>query len=256
MSATPQHRVPSAALQEIASVFDGGICHIEINRSAKRNALTMPMFVALTESLAVAESRADIRAVLVSSTGPAFCAGHDLEAFSAWPQARRDPVPRFLHAIADMRKPLVLAVQGSAAGIGVTWMLHADWVVCSPTAALRLPFVDLAIAPEAASSVLLARAIGLQRARRLLLGGEPFTGEQAHAWGLVTELAPAHEVCATAQQRAEMLAAKDVRTLRKIKDWLHPAGVYAEQIDAEVAAINEAVFRRNSYELKKSEAKA
>ncbi|MDY7545108.1 enoyl-CoA hydratase-related protein [Glaciimonas sp. CA11.2] len=238
--------VTATSAQEIACAFEGGICHIEINRPDKRNALTMPMFVALAESLALAESREDVKAVLVTGTGQAFCAGHDLQAFAEWPQGRGDPVPRFLHAIAELRKPLVLAVHGSAAGIGVTWMLHADWVICSPDAALRLPFVDLAIAPEAASSILLARAIGLQRARCLLMGGEPFTGKQAHEWGLVTELAEADQVRVTAWQRARMLAAKDAHALRQIKSWLHPAGGYTAQIDAEIAAINETVLRRSS----------
>lgn len=255
-STASQDRMAAAVRQEITCVFDAGICHIEINRPNKRNALTMPMFVALTESLALAESLADVKSVLVTGAGAAFCAGHDLQAFAEWPQARQDPVPRFLHAIAEMRKPLVLAVHGSAAGIGVTWMLHADWVVCSPQATLRLPFIDLAIAPEAASSELLARAIGLQRARRLLLGGEPFTGEQAHAWGLVSELAATQEVRTMARQRAEMLAAKDEQALRQIKNWLHPVGAYASQIDAEVAAINEAVSRRHGGESNSCEPKA
>lgn len=231
------------APQHIVCNFDGGICHIEINRPDKRNALTLPMFTGLTEALALAESRGDVKAVLVTGAGPAFCAGHDLAAFSDWPQGRQDPVPRFLHAIAELRKPLVLAVHGAAAGIGVTWMLHADWVVCSADATLRLPFIDMAIAPEAASSVLLARAVGMPRARRLLMGGEPFSGERAFAWGLVSEVAPGAQVREAAWQRARMLAGKDAAALRQIKEWLHPAGAYATQINAEVAAINAAVLR-------------
>ncbi len=254
MSPVPQIPIESIAPQEITCAVDSAICHIEINRPDKRNALTMPMFVALTEALALAESRADIKAILVTGAGAAFCAGHDLAAFSEWPQGHQDPVPRFLHAIADMRKPLVLAVHGSAAGIGVTWMLHADWVVCSPLAVLRLPFIDLGIAPEAASSVLLSRAVGLPRARRLLLGGEPFTGEQAHSWGLVAELAAAQEVRTVALQRAQMLAAKNEYALHQIKNWLHPAGAYKAQIDAEIDAINEAIWRRKGEVSNKREA--
>lgn len=257
MNAVPKERPPgSAAPHEIVCAFDGGICHIEINRPNKRNALTMPMFVALAESFALAESRVDVKAVLVTGAGPGFCAGHDLEAFSEWPQGPQEPVPRFLHTIAEVRKPVVLAVHGSAAGIGVTWMLHADWVVCCPEATLRLPFVDLAIAPEAASSVLLARAVGLQRARRLLMGGEPFSGEQAYAWGLVSELEDAKDVRATALRRAQMLAGKDAQALQRIKDWLHPADAYAAQIDAEVAAINAAVSRRRAHGNSQNEVKA
>jgi enoyl-CoA hydratase/carnithine racemase len=237
-----------SATAEIVCSFHGGICCVELNRPAKRNALTMPMFSALAESLALAESRTDVKVILVTGAGAVFCAGHDLQAFADWPQSPGDPVPRFLHTIAELRKPMVLAVQGGAAGIGVTWMLHADWVLCSQEAQLRLPFIDLAIAPEAASSVLLARAVGLQRARCLLMGGEAFSGRQAHDWGLVAELAEAGQLRELALERARMLAAKDPMALRQIKDWLHPAGAYRTQIDMELAAINQAVLRSRGME--------
>jgi enoyl-CoA hydratase/carnithine racemase len=235
------------ATKQIACFADGSIGRGEINRPEKRNALTMPTFTALAEALVFLDAHPEVNAVLVTSAGPSFCAGHDLKAFSEWPQDRQDPVPRFLHAIADLRKPLVLAVHGSAASIGATWMLHADWVICSPTASLRLPFVELAIAPEAASSVLLARAVGLQRARRSLLGGEQFTGQRAYDWGLVSELAPTDDVIKTALSRAQMLADRDTHAMRRIRGWIHPAGAYAKQIDAEVAAINAAVEHQRTF---------
>lgn len=228
----------------IASTLKGNVWHIEICRPEKRNALTMLMFAALAESLAVADGKQEVRAILVSGKGTCFCAGHDLLAFSAWPQAPEDPVPRFLYAIAKARKPVVLAVHGAAAGVGVTWMLHADWSICTPSTVLCLPFINMGIAPEAGSSILLARAIGSQRARQLLMGGESFTGTQAHAWGLATELAETADVLELAMQRAEFLAAKDTATLMQIKNWLHPADAFTAQIEAEIYAINQAVQQR------------
>lgn len=221
-----------------------GIWHIHIDRPRKRNALTMPMFRALARALEAAGQDEAARCILVTGAGDAFCAGHDLEAFDEWPQQPGDAVPDFLHAIADARKPVVIAAHGAAAGIGVTWLLHADWTITSPDTSFRLPFVDLGIAPEAASTLLLQQTVGLQRARRLLLGGERFTGAEAHQWGLVTELEAPGGVIDKAWERARFLASKDPATLRRIKDWLHPADAYHQRIDEEIGAINAAVIRR------------
>lgn len=229
----------------IVSGFDDGIWHISIDRPHKRNALTLPMFAALAESLQTAEGRDDVRCILVTGSGEHFCAGHDLGACQEWPQQPHDPVPTFLHAIADVRKPVVIAVQGSATGIAVTWLLHADWVVTSADTVFRLPFIDLGIAPEAASSVLLQRAVGLPRAKRLLMGGERFSGAEAYDWGLVAEVVGSKEAADAGWRRARFLAAKSVPIMRQIKNWLHPAQEFHDRIDEEVSAINEAVLRRN-----------
>lgn len=234
-------------MKQIESVtfnVQDGILHICIDRAEKRNALTMPMFTAIADTLQRADRRDDIRCILVTGNGAAFCAGHDLKAFDEWPQQPRDPVPTFLRAIAAVRKPVVIAVHGSAAGIGVTWLLHADWTVTSADTIFKLPFVDLGIAPEAASTLLLKQAVGLPRAKRLLFGGEAFTGAEAYQWGLVAELAAPAEVRARAFERAALLASKEPAILRRIKDWLHPTDAYLERINEEVAEINAAVNRK------------
>lgn len=222
-----------------------GVFHICIDRPEKRNALTMPMFIAATEALIEAGQRDDVRSILVTGNGDIFCAGHDLKAFEEWPQQRHDPVPTFFHAIADVRKPLVIGVHGSAAGIGVTWLLHADWVVTSAETTFKLPFIDLGISPEAGSSLLLQRAIGLPRTKRLLFGGETFTGSQAYEWGLVAELSSSAEIHKQAFERAKLLASKDPIMFRRIKDWLHPnSPEFHQRIDQEVSEINAAVERK------------
>lgn len=228
----------------IVSAVQDGIWHIAINRPQKRNALTMPMFLAIAESLQEADQREEVRCILVTGTGETFCAGHDLNAFEEWPQEPGDPVPTFLRAIATVSKPVVIAATGSATGIGSTWLLHADWVVTSPDTTFRFPFIDLGIVPEAASTLLLPRAVGIQRAKRLLLGGEKFSGAEAHAWGFVAEVLPAADVARTARARAESLASKDPVILRRIKDWLHPGNEYHQRIGEEVIEINAAIGRR------------
>lgn len=231
--------------EEISSTLERGVWHIRLKRPAKRNALTMPMFRALAESLNLAEGSPAVQAVMLSGEGPNFCAGHDLQSFDAWPQSRRDPVPQFLHALASLRKPLVVAVHGGVAGIGVTLLLHADWVVCSPEAKLRLPFAELGIGPEAASSLLLAQVVGSMRAKRLLLGGEAFSGVQAHDWGLVTELAEGDEVLDGALRRAEQLCSR-CALVGSLKRWQVPEAVVHERIDEEVRFINDRLAQRAS----------
>lgn len=234
----------TGTIESVKCSVQDGVWHVCIDRPEKRNALTMPMFAAIAEALKTADQRDDVRCILVTGTGDVFCAGHDLKAFDEWPQQPQDAVPTFLRAIADVRAPVVIAVHGSATGIGVTWLLHADWVVTSADAVFRLPFIDLAIVPEAASTLLLQRAVGLPRAKRLLLGGEKFTGAEACEWGLVAELSSAAEIGARAWERARLLASKDPAILRRIKDWLHPSGEYHQRIGEEVIEINAAVGRR------------
>jgi enoyl-CoA hydratase/carnithine racemase len=118
--------------------------------------------------------------------------------------------------------------------------------VASDDAVFRLPFIDLGIVPEAASTQLLQRAIGLPRAKRLLLGGELFNGTDAHAWGLVAEICAAPDIVARSWERARLLASKDPAIVRRIKDWLHPVGEYHQRINEEVVEINAAVARRRS----------
>lgn len=233
----------TGTIESVKCSVQDGVWHICIDRPEKRNALTMPMFAAIAEALKAAEQRDDVLCVLVTGTGDVFCAGHDLKSFEEWPQEPQDAVPTFLHAIADVRKPVVIAVHGSATGIGVTWLLHADWVVTSTDTTFRLPFIDLGIVPEAASTLLLQRAVGLPRAKCLLLGGEKFTGAEAYQWGLVAEVSSPAEVAARAWERAKFLASKDPTTLRRIKDWLHPGSEYHQRIDEEVIEINAAVGR-------------
>lgn len=222
-----------------------GIFHICINRPEKRNALTMDMFIAMAEALKQADALPEVACILVTGAGDVFCAGHDLKAFEQWPQQPDDPVPVFLHTIVDIQKPLVIAVQGSAAGIGVTWLLHADWVVSSAQTTFRLPFIDLGIAPEAASTILLAQAIGTPLAKRLLFGAEKFTGADAYNWGLIAELAPDDQIIDQAWQRARSIASKDQIIMQHIKNWLHPGQAYHERIDEEIAVINAAVHRKH-----------
>jgi enoyl-CoA hydratase/carnithine racemase len=167
----------------------GGVCEIRLNRPEKRNAITFEMYAALTAAFAAAEADEDIRSLLLSGEGAGFCAGNDLHDFLAGPDVSgAHPVMGFLKGLATLKKPLVAAVHGQTVGIGVTLLLHCDLVVAARATQFSMPFVSLGLVPEAASSLLLPRFLGPQRAAELLLLGKPFDAATAHSLGLVNRV--------------------------------------------------------------------
>jgi len=233
--------------QDISASREGLLQHIRLTRPSKRNALTMPMFQGFAAMLRDAEADSTIHAILLSGEGADFCAGHDLKAFDAWPQNPGDPVPEFLHALASLNKPLVVAAHGHVVGIGATLMLHADWNVCTGEAQLRLPFADLDVGPEAGSSLLLAHAVGSLRAKFLLLSGAPFSGKQAFDWGMVAELAPCEGLVERARHMATQLAER-APLVAQLKRWQVAESSIHLRVDEEVRYINSRIMKRRQRE--------
>jgi len=155
---------------------DGTILRLTLDRAEKKNALTNDMYGALTAQLDRAEQDDSIRVILIDAEGDVFCAGNDLNDFAAIAsgQLRRDQIKsfEFLHALARATCPLVTAVQGPAVGIGVTLLLHSDIAVVADDAKLSVPFIDLGLVPEAASSVLMPMRIGHARAFEMFALGK------------------------------------------------------------------------------------
>jgi enoyl-CoA hydratase/carnithine racemase len=197
---------------------DADTLHIEMARPAKRNALTAAMYAAMADGLAQAEADAGIRSVIFSGQGQGFCAGNDLNDFVANPPDREDaPVFRFIHGLAAATKVLIAAVQGRAVGIGTTMLLHCDFVLAEADAEFSLPFVDLALVPEAGSSLLLPALIGQRRAAELLLLGEKLPASQAVSLGLVNRIVPQGEALTEARALAARLAEKPAGALQATK---------------------------------------
>ena len=180
---------------------EGGAVWITLARAHKRNAITVAMYAAMADAMEAAERDPGVSCVVFAGEGVAFCAGNDLADFvaSAGHEGER-PVLRFIRALADAGKVLIAAVQGRAVGIGTTMLLHCDFVLAEPDAVLQMPFVDLALVPEAGSSLLVPNLVGQRRAAELLLLGEAVDAERAVALGLV------NRVVATGQARAEAAA--------------------------------------------------
>jgi enoyl-CoA hydratase/carnithine racemase len=169
----------------------GEVLAITLDRPERRNAITVAMYAALAEAFEAAAGDSSVRVITIRGKGQDFAAGNDLADFlAAAPRETADiPVWRFLRALAGCEVPIVAAVHGNCVGIGTTMLLHCDLVVADETARFSLPFVDLALVPEAASTLLLPRLAGRRRAARYLLLGEPFGPDEALDIGLVSHKA-------------------------------------------------------------------
>ena len=174
---------------------DKGILQIGIQRPDKLNALTIAMYESLTAGLEMAAQDDSIRVVLLHGTENCFTSGNDLVDFAKNPpEDESSPVFRFLKVISQFKKPLVAKVSGPAVGVGTTMLLHCDLVYADETAKFRLPFVNLGLCPEAASSYLLPKLVGHLRASELLLLGDVIDADRAVEMGLVTRIFPHAEL--------------------------------------------------------------
>jgi enoyl-CoA hydratase/carnithine racemase len=197
-----------------------GVTTIEIARPEKKNALTMAMYEAMAKALRDANTDATVRAVLLTGQPGVFTSGNDLEDFLKTPPAGEDsPVFRFMHALLDCEKPVVVAVTGAAVGIGVTLLLHSDFVYVADDAKLMMPFVALGLVPEYASTLLVPQLMGMRRAAEKLMLGDPITPDQAVECGVANAVLPASEVVAHARRVAErfnQLPPSGVRETKKL----------------------------------------
>jgi len=138
-----------------------GVLTLTLNRVDKKNALTAQMYATLAEHLVRAQAADDVRVVLLQGHETVFSAGNDIADFLQQPPANADsPVSRFLRGIATFPKPLLASVCGPAVGVGTTMLLHCDLVYAGDNAAFSMPFVNLGLCPEAASSLLAVQLMG------------------------------------------------------------------------------------------------
>jgi enoyl-CoA hydratase/carnithine racemase len=196
-----------------------GVLTLTLNRPEKKNALTPAMYAAVGDAIDNAPDDPDVRCILIQAEGDMFTAGNDLADFAA---ANRGEGARsgqegagerrggsaLITALARATTPIVAAVEGRAVGVGVTMLLHCDLVFIAEDALLTTPFVNLALVPEAASSILLPARIGHARAFAMFVLGEAVSGRQAADWGIANLALPRGEVRVRARAAAEAIAAK------------------------------------------------
>ena len=196
---------------------DGAVLVVTLARPEKKNALTGAMYEKLIAAFVAASDDDAVGALVIEGSGGVFCAGNDIGDFIAYAiapgGASQLPGMRFIYALARFAKPLVAAVDGAAVGIGATLCLHCDLVYASPNARFHMPFVDLGLAPEAGSSLLLPQRFGRARAAEYLMLCEPFDAETARGGGLVNAVVDAAGLRAYALDKARALAAKPRQAL-------------------------------------------
>jgi enoyl-CoA hydratase/carnithine racemase len=226
-------------MDEIITEHSGSILRVELNRPAKRNAMTSSMYTTLADVFNDAANDERTRVVLWHGAGDLFCAGNDIDDFLKNPPGPGDsPQARLMNALLDFDKPLVAAVQGAAIGGGTTMLTHCDFVYADESAKFQMPFINLAVVPEFGSSCTVPARIGHIRAAELILLGLPFDARRAADLGFVSRVVPDQNLLATATDTARKLAAKPAEALQASKRLMK--GPFREQIKAAMKAENEA----------------
>lgn len=204
---------------------------LTLQRPDKRNAINLQMHTDLTAALALVRKSRDIRALLITGSGSAFCAGQDLSEFS---MARADPTFRIddhvratfnktITTITSLNLPVIAAVNGVAAGAGCSLALAADIRIAADTSSFNQAFVRIGLIPDTGSTWLLPELIGAGRATHMALTGDPIDAQTALDWGLVTELVPADELAEHSMQFAQRLAALPTQAIAMTKRALQRA---------------------------------
>jgi enoyl-CoA hydratase/carnithine racemase len=217
-----------------------GVCELRLNRPEKRNAITLAMYEALWAAMVQAEGDDSVRVILLSGAGAGFTAGNDLNDFLAGPPAGEDnPIARFVRLLPKLRKVLIAAVHGSTVGIGATMLLHCDLVVAARSTRLAMPFVSLGLVPEAASSLLLPRLIGHQRAAELLLLGTVIDAQAALNFGLVNRVVEDDKLLEEARSLARAVAEKPAGAVRATKQLLRSETGVVARVEEELQMFQE-----------------
>jgi enoyl-CoA hydratase/carnithine racemase len=226
----------------IGSERDGAVLVLRFERLERKNALTAQMYADLADALEQAATDPQTRVVVMAGDESTFTAGNDLGDFLANPPHDPDaPVFRFLRQLASFPKPLIAAVCGPAVGVGTTLLLHCDLVYAGDNAQFILPFVNLGVCPEAASTLLLPALAGYLRASEKLLLGEPFDAAEAREMGLVNRVMAPAEVEPFARAQAAKLAAKPLASVLETKRLMKRP---VQALIAETMAEEGAVFSR------------
>lgn len=218
-----------------------GVMEITWARPEKKNALTQDMYLTAADALKQATADDSIRAVLLTSEGDSFCAGNDIADFAKANSGASGPreSSNFIRELAVFEKPLIAGVPGLAIGVGLTMLMHCDMVFVASDAKLSVPFVNLALCPEAASSITIPLRIGHARAFEMFALGEPVTGEEAARIGMANKALPASEVVEAARKTAHRVAKQPRGAIMVTKKLMRDAALYAQRTEEELQLFNQ-----------------
>jgi len=219
-----------------------GVLIVTLNRPAKKNAINNEMWVALRETFLAADTDDAVTCVLLTGAGENFCAGVDLSSFGELPEGEEHPFESSARAVASFPKPVVAAVRGIAIGGGATILFHTDIVYVADSLRMRLPFANLGLVPEWASSYMLQANIGAQRAAELFYTAQWIDADKAVSSGIAAAKVSDEEIFTHALAKAEEIAQWPVNALREIKACLRLH--HKTPIEAALAQEQEAMARQ------------
>ena len=205
-----------------------GVAEITLNRPDKLNSFNPDMLRELHEVFQSIETDATIRAALITGTGRGFCAGQDLNVRQGQPGEKGELVRKSLNdnfnplirRIHNLKKPVVAAVNGIAAGAGANLALTCDIVLAAESAAFLQAFVNIGLIPDCGGTFYLPRMVGMARAKGAALLGEKISAKQAAEWGMIWKAVPDQQLTAEAKVLAKRLAAGPSVALGLIKQAL------------------------------------
>ena len=204
-------------MTEVLTTREGGVLTITLNRPEVFNALNAATHAALNAALEEARTNDEIRAVVLTGAGRGFCAGQDLTEFSAAVGDIRDRLEETYHpnvrAIRALEKPVIAAINGPAAGAGLSLACVCDIRIASEAAVLAPGFVSIGLVPDSGGSWFIVQLLGMARAFEWMTSGRRLSAEEAHAWGLVSEVVPADDLAARAAELAALYAAAPTRAI-------------------------------------------
>jgi len=199
----------------------GAVRTLTLDRPEARNAFDVGLYTGLAAALDAARADDGVHVVVLTGAGPVFSAGQDLAEMAALaagdaPAGAEHGFRTLLAAVEAFDKPLLAAVNGPGVGIGFTLLLHCDLVWLAASARLRVPFAEMGVPPEAASSVLLPARMGRQQAARALLAADWIGADEAVAHGLAVAVVADHELVAVVAAEAARIAAHPLAGLRAV----------------------------------------
>lgn len=215
------------SFKTINFAIEDGVAHIELNRPKSANTVDPALAAELLNVARQCESDESVRAVLLSGAGPIFCAGGDLAAFSSFgdelPSAMESMLKDFHPAVellSTMSAPVITAVQGSAAGAGLSLVAASSFAVASSSARFVMAYTGAGLTPDGSSTYYLPRLIGLRRTEELMLTNRRLSAAEALDWGIVNQVVEESELMEKAQQLAARLAQGPTRAFGNVRRML------------------------------------
>ncbi len=220
----------------VLTAIEGAIATVTFNRPTRRNALTRAMYTEAVAALQFADAHADVRVIILTGAGGYFTAGNDLGDFIGYKRGGAFEALDFLHALIEVKKPLIAAVERGAVGIGTTLLQHCDFAYAGKSTKFLMPFTPFGICPEGGASRVLAHGPMSRQAMRWLMLGEPFTAEEALIADVLTAITEDDNAYAAAVATAQKLAALDPDAVQTSKALIRAARPnMAETFDLEGA---------------------